>query len=87
MTATAIAASETVDVYNLDPAETPGGMKVRWRVRTVTGKDAEQLEKLQNQAIISLLTWADSYLRETQETAAQPNNKNEEPRETTGSGP
>ena len=82
MTATAIAASETVDVYNLDPAETPGGMKVRWRVRTVTGKDAEQLGKLQNQAIISLLTWADQHLKDTREPASQSRNKGEDSRET-----
>jgi hypothetical protein len=78
MTATGIAATETIDVYNLDPAETPGGMKVRWRVRTVTGKDAERLEKLQNQAIISLLTWADHHLKETRETASQSRNKGED---------
>jgi hypothetical protein len=87
MTATAIASRETIDVYNLDPAETPGGMKVRWRVKTVTGKDAEHLGKLQNQAIIALLTWADKHLRETRENTQQSGNNKENSRETAGSGP
>jgi hypothetical protein len=82
MTATGIAATETIDVYNLDPAETPGGMKVRWRVRTVTGKDAERLGKLQNQAIISLLTWADHHLRETRVNTEHSGNNGEDSRET-----
>ena len=67
MTADKEPAAGQVEVYNLDPATTPGGMKVRWRVRTATGNEAERLEKQQNHAIINLLTWADQYLREHQE--------------------
>lgn len=63
MTATKNAAdSPDVQVYNLDHTKTPGRMKVRWRVRTATGKEAERLEKQQNQVIIKLLIWADEYL-------------------------
>ena len=77
--------SPQVEVYNLDHTRTPGGMKVRWRVRTATGKEAERLEKQQNQAIIRLLTWADQYLREHEEGAinAEENGGNVS-RETTG---
>lgn len=53
-----------VEVYNLDHTKTPGGMKVRWRVRIAARKEAERLEQQQNQAIIKLLTWTDQYLRE-----------------------
>ena len=55
------------EIYSLDHTKTPGGVKVRWRVRTATGKEAERLEKQQNQAIINLLTWADHYLQDHQE--------------------
>ena len=74
-----------VQVYNLDHAKTPGGMKVRWRVRTATGKEAQQLEKQQNQVIIKLLTWADHYLREHEEnTSGSYENRRNVSRETTG---
>ena len=64
-----ITGTAEVEVYNLDHTKTPGGMKVRWRVRTATGKEAERLEQQQNQAIIRLLTWADQYLQENEESA------------------
>ena len=44
--------------YNLDDSETPGGLKVRWKVRVVTGPDAEVWEARQNAAIMELLRWA-----------------------------
>jgi hypothetical protein len=44
--------------YNLNPATTPGEMKIRWRVRIATGTEAQHLDKLQQQAILALLTWA-----------------------------
>ena len=74
-----------VEIYNLDHATTPGGMKVRWRVRTATGKEAQHLEKQQNQVIIKLLTWADQYLSQHEETGSscQENSRNVS-RETTG---
>jgi hypothetical protein len=74
-----------VQVYNLDHTHTPGGMKVRWRIRTATGKEAERLEKQQNQAIIKLLTWADQYLGALEEntSSGQVNNGNVS-RETSG---
>lgn len=65
-----------VQVYNLDHAKTPGGMKVRWRVRIATGKEAERLEKLQHQAIVDLLIWADDYITHHAENATpRPGNK------------
>ena len=74
-----------IEIYNLDHTATPGGMKVRWRVRTATGKEAQQLEKQQNQVIIKLLTWADHYLREHEEnTSGSYENSGNVSRETTG---
>ena len=49
--------------YNLDPATTPGGLKVRWRVRIATGAEAERLDIIQQEAILKLLAWADGYLK------------------------
>jgi hypothetical protein len=45
--------------YNLDHTATPGALKVRWKVRIAAGAEAARLDELQQQAIISLLTWAD----------------------------
>src|SRR6185437_10232109 len=79
------ARADEVEVYNLDPARTPGGMKVRWRVRIIAGKEAERLEKQQNQAILRLLAWADQYLRELeQNTPRTQENSGNAARETTG---
>ena len=85
MTATKETTTGQIEVYNLDPAATPGGMKVRWRVRTAAGKEAERLEKQQNHVIIRLLTWADQYLRENeQEVLDAEKNSGNVSRETTG---
>ena len=44
--------------YNLDEMKTPGGLKVRWKVRVVTGPAAARYDARQNQAIRELLSWA-----------------------------
>jgi hypothetical protein len=44
--------------YNLDDTKTPGGLKVRWNVRVVTGPAAARYDARQNQAIRELLQWA-----------------------------
>ncbi len=44
--------------YNLDDTKTPGGLKVRWKVRVLTGPAAARYDARQNQAIRELLTWA-----------------------------
>jgi hypothetical protein len=45
-------------MYNLDESETPGGLKVRWKVRVITGPAAARWDARQNQAIMELLQWA-----------------------------
>jgi hypothetical protein len=51
--------------YNLDDTKTPGGLKVRWKVRVVTGPAAARYNARQNQAIRELLQWASRHQRPT----------------------
>ena len=44
--------------YNLNEAERPGGMKVRFKVRIETGRKAAALNAQQAEAIKELLQWA-----------------------------
>ncbi len=44
--------------YNLNEAERPGGMKVRFKIRIETGKKAAAINAQQAQAIKELLLWA-----------------------------
>jgi hypothetical protein len=48
----------TIFSYNLDETKTPGGLKVRWKVRVVTGPEASRLDARQAEAIRELLEWA-----------------------------
>ncbi|MGI9004931.1 MAG: hypothetical protein ACR2FU_01800 [Streptosporangiaceae bacterium] len=52
---------DTVYSYNLHPSQAPPGIKVRWKIRIATGAEAEHLDTVQQQAIISLLTWANQH--------------------------
>jgi hypothetical protein len=44
--------------YNLNEAERPGGMKVRFKIRIETGRKAAALNAQQAEAIKELLQWA-----------------------------
>ena len=44
--------------YNLNEAERPDGMKVRFKVRIETGRKAAALNAQQAEAIKELLSWA-----------------------------
>jgi hypothetical protein len=48
----------TIYAYNLDDTKTPGGLKVRWKVRVITGPAAARWDTRQNAAIMELLQWA-----------------------------
>jgi hypothetical protein len=48
----------TIYSYNLDDSKTPGGLKVRWKIRVATGPEAERWDARQADAIKELLTWA-----------------------------
>ena len=51
----------TVFAYNEDDSKTPGGLKVRWKIRVVTGPDAARLDSRQAEALRELLLWAHRY--------------------------
>jgi hypothetical protein len=36
----------------------PGGITAAWHLKVITGKEAQALLEMQNQAIVNLLTWA-----------------------------
>jgi hypothetical protein len=48
----------TIYAYNMDDSKTPVGLKVRWKVRVITGPAAAGYDARQNAAIRELLQWA-----------------------------
>ncbi len=48
----------TIYSYNLDDRKTPGGLKVRWKIRVAAGGEAARWDARQAEAIKELLTWA-----------------------------
>jgi hypothetical protein len=52
---------EQVISYNLDEAERPGGLKVRFKVTIATGKKAAALDARQAEAVRRLLEWTLEY--------------------------
>ena len=48
----------TIYSSNLDDTKTPGRIKVRWKVRVVTGAEAARYDARQAEAIRELLIWA-----------------------------
>jgi len=44
--------------YNLDDSKTPGGLKVRYKIRVVTGPEADRYDARQSEAIREILRWA-----------------------------
>jgi hypothetical protein len=53
--------------YNFNEGQRPGGMKVRAKIRIVSGKQAEQVNAAQAEAIRELLIWVRQQRRRTQE--------------------
>ena len=51
----------TIYSYNLDDRKTPGGLKVRWKIRVATGTEAQRWDTRQADAIKELLTWASQH--------------------------
>ncbi len=44
--------------YNLDESKTPGGLKVRFKIRVATGPEAALWDARQNQVIREILEWS-----------------------------
>jgi hypothetical protein len=47
----------TIYSYNMDDSKTPGGIKVRWKIRVVDGPAATRYDARQAQAIMEALRW------------------------------
>jgi hypothetical protein len=60
----------TICAYNLDDTKTPGGIKVRWKIRVVTGPEAARYDARQAQAIMEALRWTHRHQRQLR--AARP---------------
>ena len=56
---------EQIISYNIDKAERPGGLKVRFKIKIVTGKEAAALDARQAEAIRRLLEWTLQHRQET----------------------
>ena len=57
----AVIPNGTIFAYNLDEKNTPGGMKVRWKIRVATGPEAQRAEARQAEAIREALVWLRKY--------------------------
>jgi len=55
----------TIFSYNLDDRKTPGGLKVRWKIRVATGPEGTRWDARQAEAIKELLQWAQRHQRST----------------------
>ena len=53
----------TIYSYNLDDSKTPGGLKVRWKIRVATGTEGARWDARQADAIKELLTWASQHYK------------------------
>jgi hypothetical protein len=52
----------TIFAYNMDESKTAGGMRVRWKIRVVTGPEAARWDARQVEAIREALQWAHQHL-------------------------
>jgi hypothetical protein len=59
-----------VYAYNLDDSKTPGGIKVRWKIRVAGGPAAARYDARQAQAIMEALRWTHRHSRQLR--AARP---------------
>jgi hypothetical protein len=53
--------------YNFSEGERPGGMKIRAKIRVVSGRQAAALNARQAEAIRELLVWARQHRQSRQE--------------------
>ena len=60
----------TIYVSNLDDSKTPGGIKVRWKIRVIDGPAAARYDARQAQAILEALRWTARHQRQLR--AARP---------------
>ena len=53
--------------YNLSEGERPGGIKVRYKIRVVTGPRAKALDHAQAQVLREVLQWSRTHRQQQQE--------------------
>jgi hypothetical protein len=59
-------------VYNLDDSKTPGGIKVRWKIRVVDGPAAARYDARQAEAILEALRWTARHQRQLRAAQTPP---------------
>ena len=52
-----IARNDHVISYNVTEGDRPGGIKVRFKIRVVTGKRAREIDARQAKAVMEVLEW------------------------------
>jgi hypothetical protein len=62
-----VMAGERIISYNFSEGERPGGMKVRAKIRVVSGKQADAINRAQAEAIRELLIWVRQQRRQQRE--------------------
>jgi hypothetical protein len=58
--------------YDLDETKTPGGIKVRWKIRVVDGPPAARWDARQAEAILEALRWTARHQRQLRAAQATP---------------
>ena len=66
---------EQVISYNVNEAERPGGLKVRFKVKIATGRQAAILDERQAEAIRGLLLWARQYRAQRERQEQRPGSR------------
>ena len=56
--------------YNIPEGDRPGGIKVRFKIRVVTGKRAKEIDARQARAIMEVLQWQRQHQHQTRPPAA-----------------
>jgi hypothetical protein len=62
----------TIYSYNLDDSKTPGGIKVRWKIRVVSGPAAARWDARQAEAILEALRWTARHQRQLRSARPAP---------------
>jgi hypothetical protein len=62
----------TIYSYNLDETKTPGGIKVRWKIRVIDGPAAARWDARQAEAILEALRWTARHQRQLRAAQATP---------------
>jgi hypothetical protein len=62
----------TIYSYNLDDSKTPGGIKVRGKIRGVDGPEAARYDARQAEALLEALRWIHRHQRQLRATRPAP---------------